>query len=126
MIAALKAAVAALMVPDGRRAWALVFLTWGGVMMTSYAAVALWLVRRNAFDVFALGVLAHLSIILVLTGIAGLLVKRTIEARDGDRTLKIGDQGAIDDTPSPATVSAAAAGAAAGAVAGASGQGAKT
>jgi hypothetical protein len=110
---ALGAPFRALLDPEGRRAWALILLAGGGFMMTAYAIAALYFVRKNPAYVFTLGLAAHVSIVLVLTGFAGLLIKRTIKVAAGDRVLDISDQ------PDPATISAAAAGAAAGAIAGA-------
>lgn len=63
---------------DRRRDWGLLFLAGGGVAMTAYAAYALWLVRDRADFAFYLGAGALLLVGIVLTGFAGLLVKRTI------------------------------------------------
>lgn len=104
-----------LMDPEGRRAWALLLAAGGGMMMTTYASVALWLVRKSPAYVFSLGLFAHISIIFVLTGFLGLLIKRTLKVSDGKRVIDISDQ------TDPAVIGAAAAGAAAGAVAGAQG-----
>lgn len=90
---ALGAPFRVLMDPDGRRAWALLLAAGGGIMMTVYAAVALWLVRAHPAYVFSLGLAAHLSIIFVLTGFLGLLIKRALKASDGKRTLEISDAG---------------------------------
>lgn len=91
--------------PDGRRAWALIFMAGGAFTMTVYAAVALWLVRKNPGYAFSLGIAAHVTIVLVLTGFVGLLVKRTVKVSDGKRVLDISDAGdateAIVAPPNP-------------------------
>lgn len=87
----------ALQDPEGRRAWALALMAGGAVMMTAYATLALWLVRAHPAYVFSLGLAAHLSIVLVLTGFVGLLVKRAIKVQDGNRTLDISDIAAPPD-----------------------------
>lgn len=89
--------------PEGRQAWALVLLAGSGMAMTLYAGAALWFVRTHPAYVFSLGIAAHLSIVLALTGFAGMLIKRTVKAGDGRRTLEIVDQGseAIDAPPNP-------------------------
>lgn len=92
IFSAIGAAIAALKDPDGRRAWALALLAGGGASMTAYAGAALYLERDHPAYVFSLGLAAHLSIVIVLTGFAGLLIKRTIKAGDGKRSLEISDQ----------------------------------
>lgn len=69
---------------EGRRAMALILLAGGGVAMTAYAAVSLWLVRHVASYAFWLGLAALALVAIVLTGFAGLLVRRTVKVgRDG-------------------------------------------
>lgn len=78
---------------DRRRNWGLFFLAGGGVAMTAYATYSLWLVRDDRDYAFYLGAGALMLVGIVLTGFAGLLVKRTIrvegpaglgfEAKDG-------------------------------------------
>lgn len=93
MIAAVRSALVALANPEGRRAWALVFLAGGGVTMTIYAAYAMYLVRHRAGYVFQLGLAAHLTILIVITGFAGLLVKRSIVAQFGaNRRFEVSDR----------------------------------
>lgn len=65
---------------DGRRAAALLFMLGGGIAMTIYAAFALYLVRAHPEYVLSLGLAAHVEIFIVLTGFAGLLVKRMLKA----------------------------------------------
>ncbi len=78
--------------PEGRRAMALILLAGGGMAMTAYAAVSLWLVRHVASYAFWLGLAALALVAIVLTGFAGLLVRRTVKVgRDG---LEISDSAA--------------------------------
>ena len=73
-----------LLTPDGRRGFALLFMLGGGIAMTIYAGFALWFVRNNPGYVVTLGLSAHLAVLVVLTGFAGLLVKRMLKADVGD------------------------------------------
>jgi len=68
----------AILTPEGRRAWALGLLAGGGLAMTIFAGAALWIVRDRPQLAFSLGLGALMLIAIVLTGFAGLLVKRTI------------------------------------------------
>lgn len=77
-------ALAALMLPEGRRAWALVALWGAGVAVLAYAAAAMWLVRDHAGLVFWLGIMAHISVLVAISGFAGLLVKRRITGKVKD------------------------------------------
>lgn len=86
---------------DGRRAAALIFLTAGGAVQTAYAAWALWMVRENEQYAFFLGLAAHLSTLVVLTGLAGLLVKRMLKASVAGSTFEASD--AADAPPSVTT-----------------------
>lgn len=78
---------------DQRRLLALVMLAGGGVAMTLYAAAALWWVATVPRYAFWLGAGALLLIAIVLTGFAGLLVKRTIKANVAGNSVEISDQG---------------------------------
>lgn len=69
-----------LLTAEGRRAAALLLMAGAGMVMTIYAAFALYLVRDVATDVLALGLSAHVIVFVVVTGFAGLLVKRMIKA----------------------------------------------
>jgi hypothetical protein len=74
---------------DTRRDWALIILAGGGMVMTVFAAFVLYLVHGNEKYAFYLGLAAMLQVLLVLTGLMGLLVKRTISiSRTG---INIGD-----------------------------------
>lgn len=69
---------------DRRRDQGLLFLAGGGMAMTAFASAALWLVRAQADLAFWLGLCAMALIGVVLTGFAGLIVKRTLRiSRDG-------------------------------------------
>jgi hypothetical protein len=69
---------------DRRRDWGLLFLAGGGMAMTAYAGCALYLVRAQANLAFWLGMAAMGLVGVVLTGFAGLIVKRTLRlSRDG-------------------------------------------
>lgn len=63
---------------ERRRDLALWFLAGGGVMMTVYAILALYLVTNTPHYVFYLGLASMVNIMVLFTGIAGLLVKRTL------------------------------------------------
>ena len=72
---------------DRRRNWGLILLAGGGMAMTIYAAVSLWMLYdRNAAPhyIFYLGLGALGLVGIVLTGFSALLVKRTFRfGRDG-------------------------------------------
>ncbi|HYI43717.1 MAG TPA: hypothetical protein VD768_08865 [Sphingomicrobium sp.] len=88
-----RAALATLLTAEGRRAWALVLLAGAGVAMTAYAAGVLYLIREHPRLAFYLGLSAHFLILVVVTGYAGLLVKRSIVAQFGEnRRLSFEDQ----------------------------------
>lgn len=78
--------------PEGRRGLALLFLAGGGLAMTGYAGTALWLVRAQPERVFWLGLVALALIAIVLTGFAGLLIKRTIRGSFAGSSFEISDQ----------------------------------
>jgi len=84
--------------PDGRRAMALLFLAGGGIAMTGYAGWSLWMVRTVPQYAFYLGLAAHVSILVVLTGFAGLLVKRMLKASIVGSSFEASDAA---DPPSP-------------------------
>lgn len=76
---------------DRRRDWGLLFLAGGGIAMTAYAVYALWLVRDDRDYAFYLGAGGLALVGIVLTGFAGLLVKRTI--RVSATSFEVSDQG---------------------------------
>lgn len=84
-----------IMSPDGRRAWAFAALVGGCVTFTLFAAVGVYLVRQDAEKAFWLALAAHGQVLVGMTAIGALLVKRTIRAgRDGVEISDSGDQGA--------------------------------
>lgn len=80
---------------DRRRDWGLILLAGGGMAMTGFASYALWLNRDNADHAFYLGLAAMALIGVVLTGFAGLLVKRTV--RVSPTSFEVTDQGSGGD-----------------------------
>ena len=80
-----------LLTPDGRRAAALLFMLGGGIAMTIYAAFALYFARNNMASVLTLGIFAHVAVLVVLTGFAGLLVKRMIKANVAGSSFEASD-----------------------------------
>ena len=78
---------------DKRRTWGLILLAGGGMAMTAYASVVLWLVKENADYAFYLGLCAMGLIGVVLTGFAGLLMKRTIRANILGNEVESSDKG---------------------------------
>jgi len=85
-----------LLTPDGRRAGAFLAVLGGAITMTVYVSVVLYLVRSRLDYVFWLGLAAHFHILVGLTGLLALLVKRSIKAtREGieitDDAIKDGD-----------------------------------
>lgn len=71
--------------PDGRRAAAMIGVWLGCVVMTLFAAVAVYAVYGNARYSFWLGIAAHVQIFVGLASFSALYVKnRTIKAgKDG-------------------------------------------
>jgi hypothetical protein len=82
-----------LLSPDGRRAAAFGAMVGGGIAMTIYAAFAMYLVRDVPEYVLWLGLAAHVAVLVVLTGFAGLLVKRTLRASVAAASFEASDQG---------------------------------
>jgi hypothetical protein len=81
--------------PDARRAAAFAAIIAGCGIMTGFAAVGVYLVRANAGLSFWLALAAHGQVLIGLSCLGALLVRRTIKAtRDG---LEISDTGS-DDT----------------------------
>lgn len=66
--------------PDGRRAWAFAAVTGGCVVFTLFAAVGVYLVRNDPERAFWLALAAHAQVLVGLTCIGALLVKRQIRA----------------------------------------------
>jgi hypothetical protein len=77
--------------PDMRRAWAFLALLGGCAVMTVFAAVGVYLVRGDAKLSFWLALAAHAQILVGMTALSALLVRRTVKAgRDG---IEISDAG---------------------------------
>lgn len=73
-----------IMTPDGRRAWAFIAMVGGSITFTAFAAVGVYLVRDIAGFSFWLALAAHAQVFVVLSGLAALLIKRTLRVgRDG-------------------------------------------
>lgn len=64
---------------DGRRAWAFAAIVGGCVIFTIFAAVGVWLVADNAEYAFYLALAAHAQILIGMTALAALFVRRTIK-----------------------------------------------
>jgi hypothetical protein len=97
-----------LMDPEGRRAWALMLMAGGGLSMTIFAGFVLYIVKERPDYAFRLGVGALILIGIVITGYAGLLIKRTIEGGALGVHFRISDeqtaalaQAVVDATPPP-------------------------
>lgn len=87
---------AALLTPDGRRAMAFAAVLGGCVVMTGFAAIGLLIVRGRPSLVFWLSLAAHAQILVGMTGLLALLVKRVVRvSRDGveisDDAIRDGD-----------------------------------
>lgn len=76
---ALGAPFRILMDPEGRRAWALMLLAGSAITMTAYVVWALWIVKGVPKYAFYLGMLGFLMVGIVVTGFAGLLVRRSVD-----------------------------------------------
>ena len=72
--------------PDGRRAWAFLAVLGGCIVMTVFAALALYWNRANPGFTFWNGLAAHAHILVGLTGLIAMFVKRSLSVtRDGVR-----------------------------------------
>lgn len=84
---------------EGRRAAAFLALLGGAIVMTVYACVVLWLIRRSPGYTFWLGLAAHGQIAIITTGFVALFVKRSVKfTRDGVEVSDDVDKGA-SNTP---------------------------
>jgi hypothetical protein len=69
---------------DGRRAYAFVAIMGGCFVFTMFAAVGVYLVSGNAKYSFYLALAAHGQLLVGMTALGALFVKRTIKAgKDG-------------------------------------------
>lgn len=75
---------------DGRRAWAFLALLGASGVFTVFAAVAVWLVRKDDDYAFILGLAAHLQLLICLSGFTAMFVKRelTVDTRYGKILIK--------------------------------------
>lgn len=70
--------------PDGRRAAAFAAILGGCVVMTLFAAAGVYLVSGNVALSFWLAIAAHAQILIGMTGLIALFIKRSIRLnRDG-------------------------------------------
>jgi len=63
---------------DRRKDWALIIVAGGGMAMTAYSIATLVMSSGNPKYVFYLGVMAMIQILIIFTGVLGLLVKRSL------------------------------------------------
>ena len=81
--------------PDGRRAAAFAAILGGCAVMTIFAAVGVYIVRKDVGLSFWLAMAAHVQIMLGLTAFTALFVKRSFKAgKDG---IEISDMRKGDD-----------------------------
>lgn len=93
-----------LMNHDGRRAYAFAAILGGCVVMTLFAAVGVYLVSGNAGLSFWLALAAHAQILVGLTLLGALFVRRSFKVgRDGveitDDAVRDGDTVTIQKDP---------------------------
>ena len=68
----------------GRKAWTFLALVGAAMVFTAFAGAGVWIVRDSPGLSFWLALAAHAQIVIVLTGLAALLVRRSVKAtRDG-------------------------------------------
>ncbi len=73
-----------ILTPDHRRAWAFAAIVGACMVFTVFAGVGLWWLRGHALYTLYLALAAHAQILVGLTCIGALLVRRTIKAgKDG-------------------------------------------
>lgn len=77
-----------------RQAWAFAAIVGGCVIFTLFAAVGVWLVSNHAEYAFYLALAAHAQILVGMTCIGALLVKRSIKA--GPTGVEISDDSIRD------------------------------
>lgn len=69
---------------DHRKLVATFFLAGGGVVMSIFALVAMWLVAGNERYVYHLGLFAMLNNLMIFTGLVASFAKRTLNvSRNG-------------------------------------------
>lgn len=85
-----------LLTPDGRRAAAFAALLGGCAVMTLFAAFGVYSVSGNAKYSFWLAIAAHAQILVGITALGALLVKRTVKI--GREGVEVSDQGETSTT----------------------------
>lgn len=76
---------------EGRQAWAFAALVGGCVTFTLFAAFGVYILRNDAEKAFWLALAAHGQILIGMTALSALLVKRTLKvSKDG---VEISDEG---------------------------------
>lgn len=68
-----------LLTPGGRRAGAFLAIVGGCAVFTAFAAVGVYLARGDAQKAFYLALAAHGQVLIFMTALAGLLVKRSFK-----------------------------------------------
>jgi hypothetical protein len=77
--------------PDGRRAWAFAAIVGGAIVMTIFAGYGVYLVRESKGMILWLALAAHGQIVICLTGLIALFVKRSVKVSKD--SIEISDQG---------------------------------
>lgn len=95
-----------LVTPEGRRAWAFAGVMGGCFIFTMFAAVGVYLVSGNAEYSFYLALAAHAQLLVGMTALGAMFVKRTIKAgkdgieiSDNAETIVSGDSVTISKEP---------------------------
>jgi hypothetical protein len=86
---------------EGRKDVALLSVIGGGMVMSVYAMYAMWSLQAHPGFIFYLGMAAMVQILIIFTGILGLLVKRNLSVSKDNIT--IGDlvhRDTIEEVPS--------------------------
>jgi len=73
---------------SGRRAWAFLSMLLGCGVMTTFAALSLYLVRAELVYVFWLGMAAHMQVVVALTGFTAMFIKRDVEISQSKVVIK--------------------------------------
>lgn len=87
---------------DNRKDWALMFLSGGGIVMTLYSAACLFILRGHPDYTFYLGLAAMIQIMLVFTGLMGLLVKRSLKISRSEIDISDFESGGLVSRPEAA------------------------
>jgi hypothetical protein len=113
LIAWIHAAFCALLTPEGRRAWAVILCGGCGIVMSGLAYWGMYLNRSHPAYTFWLATEAMGIVLIVISAITGLLVKRNIggsvNVREGTGSVNIEDRedGPLPNPLSPAPILAA-------------------